>query len=518
MRPAWLLLLLLAGCTACVRKDGPSPTPDAARNNDKRAVVIVTPDMRGYLGPCGCSANMRGGIDRAAHQVSKARGEGAPVAVVDAGDSLFGTVKLTEAQVPQQERKAKALAEAFAKIGLVAKAVGELDDARGAAFREGLKLPSLAAGEGRALFDGGPAVHAVAAGNAEELKAAAKKARAAGAKLVIGLLHQTVDEAQKTAGAEGLGVDLIVASHGGSELAGEESRLVRTAVPVAQVQSKGRSFLRVDVQAEGGAAPFELLRGEEDRERELKALDERIALLNKQVNEPMLAEELKKLRQAKVEELQKRREGLATAPPKKAEGKNAFTVRFIPLEASYASDPAVKAVVESYDRDVAQINLEWARKAGKDCPPPEKGEAAFVGNASCKECHAEAFPVWESTKHAVAYKTLEDVSKQFHLDCVSCHVTGAYQPGGVCRVDKVNARADVGCESCHGPGSIHAEEPSSDNVLMGNKPEACIGCHNPENSPHFDFAAYLPKILGKGHAAKAEKPTPMQRPTGGGKR
>ena len=30
----------------------------------------------------------------------------------------------------------------------------------------------------------------------------------------------------------------------------------------------------------------------------------------------------------------------------------------------------------------------------------------------------------------------------------------------------------------------------------------CVGCHNPENSPHFDFALYLPQILGKGHGRK----------------
>jgi hypothetical protein len=39
------------------------------------------------------------------------------------------------------------------------------------------------------------------------------------------------------------------------------------------------------------------------------------------------------------------------------------------------------------------------------------------------------------------------------------------------------------------------------------KPEKsdCVRCHTPENSTHFDFASYLPQILGPGHQASARK-------------
>ena len=78
------------------------------------------------------------------------------------------------------------------------------------------------------------------------------------------------------------------------------------------------------------------------------------------------------------------------------------------------------------------------------------------------------------------------------------------KPGAVCRVDKVEGMADVGCESCHGPGSIHAEEPTAENVIAKPVEEHCVGCHEQENSPHFNFATYLPQILGKGHEAKSQ--------------
>jgi hypothetical protein len=165
----------------------------------------------------------------------------------------------------------------------------------------------------------------------------------------------------------------------------------------------------------------------------------------------------------------------------------------------------VQAVVKAYDRDVGQMNLAWAKEHGEDCPAPKKGEAAFVGTASCKECHAEAFPTWEQSKHSHAWATLEEKGKQFHLNCVGCHVTGYEKPGGVCRLDKVAGRESVGCESCHGPGSLHAENPTTKNILAQPGREQCVTCHNPENSPHFDFATYLPRILGPGHGQPTGK-------------
>ncbi len=172
------------------------------------------------------------------------------------------------------------------------------------------------------------------------------------------------------------------------------------------------------------------------------------------------------------------------------------------LETHLPKDPATAAIVDRYDRDVNALNLREAQARGKDCPAPAKGEAAFVGNASCRECHEESFPIWEASKHAHGYETLEQKGKQYHLDCVGCHVTGFQQPGGVCRVDKVAERKGVGCESCHGPGSLHAEDPKRENVIAKPTEKDCVGCHNPENSPHFEFTRYLPQILGPGHGAK----------------
>ncbi|HZA49614.1 MAG TPA: multiheme c-type cytochrome [Myxococcaceae bacterium] len=466
------------------------------------ATVFVSSDLRGYLGPCGCSENMRGGLPRAAHQLKEARRLGGNVLYLDAGDSLFSSARLSPEAVPQESRKARALAEGMKLMGLNARALGERDDARGAAFRKSLGLPEIAAGSGRTFDVDGRRVAVIAAQTPTQLFAAAKRARDQGAHFVLALFHATLEQAQKAAEAPELGADLVVASHAEGEFGGENNRLLRLRVPVVQVQSKGRSLLRVDLSFGPERGPLELVTTAADVEREVKALEERMSLLDRQINAPGLPEQARTLRREKLAELVQRREHLLATPPPSFEGRNAFSLRFVPLEASLPSDPAAAAVVTTYDRDVGKLNLAWAAKHGKDCRPPGKGEAAFVGNARCRACHADAFPVWEKSLHARGYETLVERGKQFHLDCIGCHVTGFNRPGGVCRVDRVAGREDVGCEGCHGPGSLHSSTPSAKNVSLGNTEQACTGCHDRENSPHFDFREYLPQILGPGHGAR----------------
>ncbi len=491
------LILAAAGC----KRQGPAvaQTPDAGTRS---IAVFVASDLRGYLGPCGCSENMRGGIARAAHVVEQARAQGSAV-LFEAGDALFHGPKLTDVAIPQERRKAEALAQALKQMGLAARGRGEKDDALGEAFRKAQGLPELAPGEVKLLEVDG---HTIAAAFAEDeagMLAAAQRARAKGAQLVVGLLHAPVEVAQRIAANPQLQADLLVPSHAADESAGEESRLLRGRVPVAVIQSKGRSLLRLDVTFEGPAsAPLEWVASAADQEKELAGLDERIERLRGEVNAPGLSAELLSLKRQKLEELMARREQRAAAPPPVVRGRNSVAARFVPLETSVPMQPAVEELVKAYDFDVAKLNLEYAKAHGQDCPKPAKGEAAFVGNEPCRECHEEAFPVWEASKHAHAYKSLEEKGKQYHLDCVRCHVVGMDRPGGVCRVDKVEGRKDVGCESCHGPGSIHSEDPTNDNVAKGNKPADCVGCHDAENSPHFVFSTYLQQILGPGHGAK----------------
>ncbi len=480
-------MVLLAGCTTRDARGPASPTAP------KQVTLFFSSEVRGYIGPCGCSENMRGGISRAAFQVAKAREGNAIVHFIDCGDGLFGEASIPEAAVPQQERKAKALVEAWKKMGLSLRTPGPLDDARGVAFHAGFGLPELASGSFKVL-DG---VAVISAPTLPAAVALAPEAVKAGGRFVGAVVPQPADLLLRSA-IEAPGIGLVISSKSKDAFAAEESRLAGGATKVAQIQSKGRSLLQVTVNFRGDGA-VEWLRGDGERDRELFALDQRIELLRAQVNEPMLAEPMKALRKAKLEEIIARRETLASTPIVVPDGKNSVTARFVPLESTFPKDPAVQELEKAYDVDVGLINLAWAKEKGVSCPPGTAEKQGVVGTAVCVACHVEAQEVWKTTKHPNAYAALQAVGKEHHLDCVSCHVTGWQQPQGVCRIDQTEARREVGCEACHGPGSAHAANPLKTNISKSADAKTCTGCHDRENSPQFDLEAYLSKIIAPGH-------------------
>ena len=461
---------------------------------------------------------MRGGLGRAAAQIVAARASGAPTLLVDAGDALFERTGLAEDEAVGEERKARAVASAFRAMGLAVRATGPLDNARGEGFRLSLGLPEILAGAGTVLSarpaptgttPGAAAVQigVVAGRTAPELDQAAVPLRAStrpggAVRFVLGLFA-----GPPSAAADAHAVDLVVAAQAPEVVGAEwdDGRLFPGATPVAQLQTRGRSLLRVDVAfAPDGSRPV-LARGQGDIERELKAQSQRLELLKTELGQPGASPERRALLEGRVKELVASREQLAASAQSMVLAPGTFTVRFIPLEAALPSDPAVDAIVADYDREVAELNLAWAREHGQSCPPPAKGEAAYVGNQACRACHARAFTVYEQTGHSHAYATLEKASKQYRLDCIACHVVGFQQPGGVCRVDQVEGRTDVGCENCHGPGSLHLARPTRANIPRPAPGQnVCLGCHTPDNSLHFDFARYLPRILGPGHAARGK--------------
>lgn len=487
------------GRLAHAAPDTSRPSPDGGAAA-QRLVLFVTADLQGQLMPCGCSAGMRGGLGRAAAQVAEARAQGLPTLYLDAGDALFDRAGLQPDEAVEAERKAQAVAEALVAMGLAGRAVGPLDEVQGADFRRSLGLPEYAAGSANLLRGGSHPVGVVVGRSAKELAQGAARVRGQGAEFVLALYGGSLDGAV-AASRDIEGVDLVVSAQDAALVSlDDESRLARSGVPVARIQSRGRALLRVDLVFDG-TGRFRLFSSPDDVLREAATLDERIALLKKELAQPGQGAERKRLLTERLGTLVNRRGGLAPAPP--LSGANGFTVRFIPLETTLPSDAAVDKVVAKFDEEVSALNLAWAKAHGQDCPAPAKGEAAYLGNASCARCHSAAFGVYQTTGHPHAYQALAGVHKQYRLECVACHVVGFQQPGGVCRVDRPAGREGVGCENCHGPGSLHAAQPSAQPIPRPAPTRSvCVGCHTPEDSPHFDFSVYLPRVLGPGHAAK----------------
>ena len=157
----------------------------------------------------------------------------------------------------------------------------------------------------------------------------------------------------------------------------------------------------------------------------------------------------------------------------------------IELGPEYKDDQTVGRV---YKRYLAQVDKENLLDQ-----VPRSAAAKFSGNAACMKCHAKAAQVWSKSQHSHALRTLIVEGHGRDPDCVGCHVVGLTKLTGFRSVATTPQLANVGCESCHGPGAAHSAKPKF--VKMGKVGAAsCAPCHDPENSPNFDFQTYWKKI------------------------
>ena len=143
--------------------------------------------------------------------------------------------------------------------------------------------------------------------------------------------------------------------------------------------------------------------------------------------------------------------------------------------------------------------------------------AKYVGAEKCGECHTKAFAKWSETGHAAAFDSLREgrrgIPRMFDPECLSCHVTG-WHPQQVLRYDSgyINEKMSAHllgnqCENCHGPGSKHIELVENDDLKAARKlvkvtlkqaQTFCYDCHDLDNSPHFVFEEYWPKVVHPG--------------------
>jgi len=535
-----LCVLLVAACAAPKPPaSAQSQTPPEATRvaPTDRATLVFSASVAGQLVPCGCSPDQRGGLPRAVAYLRKLRETAPNVLFVDAGDLLFETVGRPHAQaLTQKQLKARTLARGDELLGTAARALGQRDLALGVPFavETAGQVPLLDAGvapvpgaRATLLASAGPVkVGLFAAGFEADVPATmaarARGLREQGARVIVLLLHPRGSSAFPAAqallpAAQAAGVDVVVLGRR-DDPAADPNAKDPGLPPLLAVEGTGQSLLRLDLHL--GAGPLTLAPTAEDRDQELKGLDARIGRFRAQLaGAPQRREQL----EAKIRELEDRKRALLAAPmPQPLPGAAWAQASFVPLTKEVGSDADAQKLVDAYDQRVTELNLAEAQRQPESCPPPARGERAFLGAAECAKCHQDAAEFWAETKHARAYETLVGVKKQFSLDCIQCHVTGWQQPGGVCRIDRAHlggpglggrgiGRQDVQCEDCHGPGSEHAKDATGAFIQREVPAAFCMRCHEPANSPHFDDAKYRPYIVGPGHGqplAKGEKPRP----------
>ncbi|MCZ6691204.1 MAG: multiheme c-type cytochrome [Planctomycetota bacterium] len=101
--------------------------------------------------------------------------------------------------------------------------------------------------------------------------------------------------------------------------------------------------------------------------------------------------------------------------------------------------------------------------------------------------------MWKKTKHTLGLETLIEKGREADPECVVCHVTGFTYVSGFSNAKATRHLGVIGCENCHGVGSLHRDNPASGFGWAGGE-KACVGCHNPDNSPNFDFSSYWDQI------------------------
>ncbi len=159
------------------------------------------------------------------------------------------------------------------------------------------------------------------------------------------------------------------------------------------------------------------------------------------------------------------------------------------LEESRPGLPSVSALLEGYRTTVREEGL--AKNVGR-----VNSALKYVGDKKCAECHEGAIKTLATTPHQRAMKSLEATNDHHDPECVKCHVTGWATESGYVDPVTTPTMMNVNCETCHGPGSLHAQTlaPTAPGKVDAN---TCVRCHDPDNSPHFEFKTYWPKIEHK---------------------
>ncbi len=522
---------LLAACDGChrgaLKGDGGSIVAEAGAPSVR---IYVLSDLAGALEPCGCQKDMLGGVDHFGALVAKGREKAPNTALVAVGPTFFMDEAIKPERVEQDGWKAEAIAAGLKPAGIVAIAPGKNDWAAGADNLVKLRDTCGATLVGANVSGAGTAgtvavtmkdyagvkvaflgviMPKSAKGSPQSIEitdatkalaAAAKKARADGARVVVGLAALERGDAIRAAEAA---PDLDLLAVGSPFAEGEaneppkaprfvgnvlivqpSNHLTRTSVVDFYVRDAGRF-----ADGSGLARSAEVT----DLETQIDDLQKRIANWEKDPTVPKSDLETQKKR------LESLRDKLSKAkvPPPVPTG-SFLRYELVDVRESAGKEPTAAAAMGAYYKRVNATNKEKFKD--RKAPAPPKGEAFYIGSESCKPCHQSSVDVWAKTGHSHAYKTLSDESKEFNLDCVGCHVTGFEKAGGSTVTDVASPNLkDVQCESCHGPGSKHVEDPVSNAVAESPGEDTCTACHHPPHTDIFDFKVRREKILGPGH-------------------
>lgn len=529
------LILASASCSKSDVKtpgNGSSGSQATATPSRPSFTVFALAELRGQIGPCGCTSDPLGDITRTTQLVEDARKAG-PVLVVDAGSLLYSQNPVPSNLDAQEELKADLLASLYTKqLNVAAVGLGPADIAKGPDKQRfprvesnitsgyATKPPVLTqVGDTKVGVFGVIALSAFARSSNVEVsdpvaagKLAVARLKANGAQVVIALVQASKKSEASQLVKDIGGIDLAIAGLGQVAPEPEEIEVEPTKVGSGWMVipgNRGQIVSRIEVY-EKGAGPLVDAIGPAAAKAKIAAYDKELAsrdaeLLRFAADETSDAAFVARKKQERAGVVVAR-DALAKQPLVAPAAGSFLTLGQVKINKALACSVPAQAEVNAFYAAAGAANVKAAE--GKPVVPPAKGQASYVGMSACGDCHDAAVTFWAKTVHATAWKTLVDRGQQFDYDCIGCHVTGWQKPGGSNLAHNEPLR-DVQCETCHGPGSIHVTKGGEEKplaIIKAPPEDLCAGqCHTKLHSDTFQRDAYLRDILGEGHGAEARK-------------
>lgn len=310
---------------------------------------------------------------------------------------------------------------------------------------------------------------------------------------LIVALSQLGESKDKKLARENPQIDLIL---GGG---GEAKRAVMervNEVPIYRLEPRGGYLGRVDYTLSDVKRPINFLISSEQDETKKKM--ERLIARSIQIKSEMAKagkQEEMKLKELKfLESKQRELEKTLLA----FEAKNFYHHTAIPVQLAVEDDPKMMKGVEVYRTESARLykpkvaGLPEKELSEKEMIARIPKGSPLVGAISCKQCHEANYRNWLKTKHAKASQTIVASPKYAQEECLICHSTGFGKVGEYATVEEVPYYLrGVQCEACHGEGRGHPGKGGIERkVTLG----VCRNCHTKDQSPAFNYVAYLEKI------------------------
>jgi len=137
------------------------------------------------------------------------------------------------------------------------------------------------------------------------------------------------------------------------------------------------------------------------------------------------------------------------------------------------------------DRKMLEIYQAYAHSAMRQALDKKRTKGlVYVPSSDCGKCHKTQYRIWQRSRHANAWKSLEKVGRTIDPNCVMCHSLGFGREKGFITYQKTPKLAGVHCQHCH---RFNVKE----HKIKGFRPPrltkaVCEACHTSVTDPRFN--------------------------------